>query len=59
MHDLFDERFGVERHRCYMAAKFRGSLQASSIRYTGYLNVIKDPISQVLLLILAHVLQLS
>ena len=28
---------------------------ASSLRYTGYLNFINDPISRVLLLILVHV----
>ena len=32
---------------------------ASFLRYTGYLNIIKDPICHVLLLILVHVLLLS
>ena len=33
--------------------------EASSLHYTGYLRFINDSISQVLLLILAHVLLLS
>ena len=45
-----------------MAAKFRlfvvGTI-ASFLRYTGYLNFIKGPISRVLLLILVHVQLLS
>ena len=32
---------------------------ASFLRYTGYINVTKDPISHVLLLILIHILLLS
>ena len=52
-HNLLDEKSVVDRHRCHMAAKF------GICCYTGYQNFIKDPISHVLLLTLAHVLLLS
>ena len=62
-HNLFDERYVDDRHRCHMVAKFGAFVDedhiASFVRYTGFLNFIKDSISHVLLLILTHVLLLS
>ena len=52
--NLPDERYIYDRHRCHMAAKFGFSLMriiASFLRYIGYLNFIRYPISHVLLLI--------
>ena len=57
-HYLLDERSIVDRHQCHMAAKFGVFLMkiiASFLHYTCYLNFIKAPISNVLLLILVHV----
>ena len=61
-HSLLEVRSVVDRHRCHTVAKSVHLLMriiASLLRYTGYLNFIKDPISHVLLLILSHVLLLS
>ena len=57
-HNLLDERSVVDRHRCHMAAKF-GVFVDEDHSKLPTLNFIKDPISHVLLVILAHVLLLS
>ena len=48
----------VDRHRYNMAAKFGVFVDKdhSKLRYTGYQNLIKDPICHVLLLMLKLVL---
>ena len=44
-HNLFDERYVDDRHRCHMAAKFGAFVDedhtASFVRYSGYLSFIK------------------
>ena len=55
-HNLLDEKSVIDRYRCHMAAKSGVSVDDSKL---PTLNFIKDPISHVLLLILAHVLLLS
>ena len=58
--NLLDERTVVERHRCYMAAKFGVCLltrnQTSFLCYIGYQNFMQGRLNHVLLLILARVL---
>ena len=61
-HNLLDEKYVVDRHRCDMAAEFGVFVDEDhSNRPTLYWipNLHKKPISQVLLLTLAHVLLLS
>ena len=61
-HNLLDEKSVIDRHRSNMAAKldeFVDENHSRFSRYTGYQNFIRDPISQLLLLILAHVLLMS
>ena len=54
-----NERVFVDRHQCHMADKSGVFVDEDTGYVTGYLNVIKDPISHVLLLILAHELLLN
>ena len=60
-HNLLDERSVVDKHRCQMAATFGVFVDEDHSKLPGYMyqNFIKDPISHVLLLILAHILLLS
>ena len=61
-HNLPDERSVFDRQRCPMTAKFgvfNDEDHSKLLRNTGYQTFIKDPISHVLLLILAHVLLLN
>ena len=61
-HTLLDEKSVVDRYRCHMAAKVGVSVDEDHSKLpTVYRlpNFIKDPVSHVLLLTVAHVLLLS
>ena len=59
-HTRRDETSVFDRHRCHKVAITLVCLLmwiiASFLRYSGYINVINNPINNVLLLILVHVL---
>ena len=60
-HNLLDEKYVVDRHRCHMAAKFGVFVyeDQSKLPTLNWLPKLYYPISYVLMLTLAHVLLLS
>ena len=58
-HNLFGARNVVDRHQCHMAAKFGVFVDKDHSYFTTLYWLTKRHKNHVLLLILAHVLQLS